>query len=178
MEETKTPQFTFEVGSKVFYPTHGAGVIKARKMIEFQGIKNEYFEFQFIDAQLTVSTPVTNVYNLGIRPVLTPKQILDKISILKKKPSIKPKDSDYNELIVFIQDLDNQGDIDAFIQIIQLCNSVKKTREKEGRLIPVSITKHVKTSVGHIIAEIALTNDVDLEKAGQIFEKATGIETA
>ena len=38
----------FEVGSKVFYPTHGAGWIKDKKEIEFNGEKKTYFEFDFI----------------------------------------------------------------------------------------------------------------------------------
>lgn len=171
-----SPEFTFKVGSKVFYPTHGAGTIKAKKKIEFQGKKNEYFEFKFIDAQLTVSTPVENVYNLGIRPILSPKEINDKISILKKKPTSKPKGNDYNEIIGFIQELDEQGDIDAFISVIQACNYVSKKRTKEGRLIPVSITKHLRTAVSHIAAEMALTNDITLEKAEEKFTKLTGIE--
>lgn len=172
----EAPEYKFEVGSKVFYPTHGAGVIKAKKKIEFQGKKDEYFEFKFIDAQLTVSTPVSNVYNLGIRPVLSPKEIKDKISVLKKKPAIKPKGNDYNEIIGYIQELDEQGDIDTFISIIQTCNHVSKTRTKEGRLIPVSITKHLRTAVSHIVAEMALTNDITLEEAKERFKKITGLE--
>jgi CarD family transcriptional regulator len=176
MKDKKTPEFTFDIGSKVFYPTHGAGSIKAKKFIEFQGEKKEYFEFKFIDAQLTVSTPVENVYNLGIRPVLTPKEIKSKIEVLKKKPTKKPKSSEYNDIITHIQELDILGEINAFVEIIQLCNSVRKTREKEGRLIPVSITKHFRTAIAHIIAELAISTDTDLEASAVKFTKFTAIE--
>jgi len=169
--------FVFEIGSKVFYPTHGAGSIKAKKFIEFQGEKKEYYEFKFIDAQLTVSTPVENVYNLGIRPVLKAKDIKDKIAILKKKPLKKPKSSEYNDIITYIQELDLLGEIDAFVEIIQLCASVRKTREKEGRLIPVSITKQSRTAVAHIIAELAIIHDITLEEAAIKFTKFTGLES-
>jgi len=176
MKDKKTPEFTFEIGSKVFYPTHGAGSIKARKFIEFQGEKKEYYEFKFIDAQLTVSTPVKNVYNLGIRPVLKAKEIKDKISVLKKKPLKKPKSSEYNDIINHIQELDLLGQIDAFVEIIQLCASVRKTREKEGRLIPISITKQSRTAIAHIIAELAIIHDTTLEEAAIKFTRFTGLE--
>lgn len=171
-----TTDYTFEIGTKVFYPTHGAGWIKDRKFIEFQGKRKEYYEFEFVDNQLTVSTPVENINSLGIRPIMTPAEIESKIAILQKKPTLKPEQTDYNELMQFIQDLDNIGEIDAFIQIIQYCNNVKKGREKEGRLIPVSITKHIKTSIAHIVAELALTKGITVEEAEAEFKGLTAIE--
>lgn len=74
----------FKIGSKVFYPSHGAGWIKGEKEIEFNGEKKRYFEFELITNLLSISTPVDNVDNLGIRPVLSKKEIVEKISILKK----------------------------------------------------------------------------------------------
>lgn len=176
MKDVKTTEYEFGVGSKVFYPTHGAGFIKAEKNIEFQGEKQKYFEFAFIDAQLTVSTPVGNVNKLGVRPVMSAKEINSQIKILKTKPALKHKFKDYNELITHIEELDLKGDVDAYIEIIRLCNYVRKIREKEGRLIPVSINKYAKSSVNHLIAELAVTLDTDLESATTKFSKTTGIE--
>lgn len=166
----------FKIGSKVFYPTHGAGSIKAQKNIEFQGEKKKYFEFKFIDAQLTVSTPVENVEMLGVRPVMSARAIKSGISVLKKKPAKKPKQADYNELIKHIQELDSRGALEAYVEIIQLCNGVMKQREKEGRLIPISIKKHAKTSTDHLIAELAVSSNIDLAKAAKQVKTATGLD--
>lgn len=177
MKDTKNiDTMKLEVGSKVFYPTHGAGRIKAQKKIEFQGEKKDYFEFEFIDAQLTVSTPIDNVQELGVREVMDVKDIRKIISELKKKPSKKPAHSDYNEIIKDIQDLDAVGEVGKFVEVIQLCNAVKSRREKEGRLIPVSIKKHIKTAIDHIIAEMAISEDTDLETAAKSFKRATGMD--
>jgi RNA polymerase-interacting CarD/CdnL/TRCF family regulator len=46
-----------KVGSKVFYPSHGAGYIKREKEIEFNGEKKRYFEFELATNPLSISTP-------------------------------------------------------------------------------------------------------------------------
>ena len=74
----------FKVGSKVFYPSHGAGYIKKKKEIEFDGVKKEYFEFELATNPLSISTPIDNVENLGIREVMPVEQIKNFIKILKR----------------------------------------------------------------------------------------------
>lgn len=162
--------------SKVFYPSHGAGWVKSQKVIEFAGQQKEYYEFEFINSPLTISAPIENIDKLGIRSVLKEKEILEKIALLKKTKNMKPKTSDFNQLITMLNDLEGKGDIDSYIQIIQYCNSIKKQRDTEGRLIPVSIDKHIKNSIDNIIAEMAVSAGTSMEKALIKFEKATGMQ--
>jgi RNA polymerase-interacting CarD/CdnL/TRCF family regulator len=171
-----TKDESITVGSKVFYPSHGPGQAVKKKSIEFGGETKDYLEFQFINMKLTVSTPIENIPNLGIRPVYSSKMIRESIKTLKTQPSLKPKVKDYTELINVIQELDMEGEIDSFVQIIQYCNNEKLIREKEGRLIPVSINKHVNTATHNIVGELALAEDVDFEKSAKTFERITGVE--
>ena len=71
----------FKVGSKVFYPSQGAGWIKNQKEIEFNGQKKLYFEFEFINSPISISTPLDNVNNLNIRDVESAKSIKEKITV-------------------------------------------------------------------------------------------------
>lgn len=164
-----------KVDSRVFYPSHGPGKVVRQKKIVFGGVEKEYYEFEFINKKLTISTPIENVEKLGVRHVNSAKDIREKIKTLKSKPSAKPKVKDYTELINIIQELDNLGQIDSFVQIIQYCNNEKKLREKEGRLIPVSINKHVHTSIEHIVGELALAEDIDFDSAAKSFQRITGL---
>ncbi|KKR05994.1 MAG: CarD-like protein transcriptional regulator [candidate division WS6 bacterium GW2011_GWF2_39_15] len=163
--------------SKVFYPSHGAGWVKSQKVIEFGGEQKEYYEFQFINSPLTISAPIMNIDKLGIREVHKEREIIKRISILKKKKSLKPKAKDFNELMEILGELESKGDIDAYVQIIQYCNNIKKQRDAEGRLIPVSIDKHIKNSIDNIVAELAVSSDSDMPHAMVRFEKATGLKT-
>ncbi len=166
----------FKVGSKVFYPSHGAGWIKDQKEIEFNGNKKMYFEFQFVNSSITISTPLDNVNNLNIRNVFSAKEIKDKIAVLKKTPYKDPKTKDFNRLMEIFKKLENEATIESAIETIQHCNHVKREREKDGRLIPVSIENELARAMGDIVGEIAVTSNTKLETAGKTFEKITGLE--
>lgn len=166
----------FKVGTKVFYPSHGAGWIKSQKEIEFNGSKKMYYEFEFINASITISTPLDNVDNLNIRPVFPPKVIKEKLAVLKKTPYRDPKTTDFNKLMEIFQKTENQASIESAIETIQYCNFVKRQREKDGRLIPVSIENELARAMGDIIGELAVSSDTKLETAKKTFEKITGLE--
>lgn len=165
-----------KVGSKVFYPSHGAGWVRAEKEIEFNGEIKKYFEFELVTNPLRISAPIENVENLGIRAVLPVEQIKEAIKELKKNPSVKPKVKDFNIMLNLFKDLEESSDLKASIQIIQYCNSVKKSREKEGRLIPVSIEKQIENAIRNIVGELAVSSGTTLKTASVNFSKITGIE--
>jgi len=164
-----------KIGSKVFYPSHGAAKVIAEKEIEFNGDIKKYFEFEFMTNPLSISTPVENIDSLGIREVLPVTKIKDAMKELKKNSTKNPKVKDFNVMLNIFKDLEGSSDIKASVEIIQYCNYVKKTREKEGRLIPISIEKQLEEAVKNIVGELAIATDKPLEDASKTFSKATGI---
>lgn len=165
-----------KVGSKVFYPLHGAGWIKNEKEIEFGGEKKKYFEFELITSLLSISTPVENVQTLGVRPVLPTKDIKEKIKVLKKTPAIDPKVKDFNMMLNTFKELEESASIEDSIKIMQYCNFVKKKREKEGRLIPISIEKQLEGAIKNIVGELAVSSGTTLDKATKTFAEITDIK--
>lgn len=172
----KNADHQIDINSKVFYPSHGAGHVVRERMIEFGGQKQKYFEFEFVNSSLTISTPVQNITMLGVRPVESVASIKKKIKPLKTSPRLKPPSTDYNDTITEIDSLLDEASIEAFIKAIQYCNYVIKTREKEGRLIPVSISKSMKTAIGNIAGELAVSEGVEFDEAVEQFTKLTGVE--
>ena len=71
---------------------------------------------------------------------------------------------------------ENQASIESAIETIQYCNFVKRQREKDGRLIPVSIENELARAMGDIIGELAVSSNTKLETAKKTFEKITGLE--
>ena len=165
-----------KVKSKVFYPSHGAGWIKKEKDIEFNGEKKRYFEFELINNPITISTPIENVENLGIRDVESGKKIRDMLKTLKKKPYQNPGTKDFNTLMGILQEEEEKASIEGNITIIQLCNHVIKSREKEGRLIPVTIENQLAQAINDITGELAVSENITLAKAKSSFTKITGLE--
>ena len=165
------------VNSKIFYPGHGPGVIKRTQKIDFAGEIKNYYEFEFINNELTISTPIENVERLGVRAIKKPQEIKDTIKLLRKEPSKKPPTLNYNELMNIIKKKDLSGEIESFIEIIQYCNFVKEERDIDNRLIPTSIVKHIKNASYYIIGELALAQNISYEKASEEFFKITKIST-
>lgn len=168
---------TFKIGSKVFYPSHGAGWVKQEKEIEFNGQIKQYFEFEFINSALTISTPIENIDNLRVRAVYSAKDIKEKISLLKKKSTKDPKTTDFNKLMELFKKLEDGANIESAIETIQYCNHVKKGRERDGRLIPVTIENELNRAINDIVGELAVSSGVKLFTAAKTFEKITGLET-
>lgn len=165
-----------KVNSKIFYPGHGPGVIKGTQKIDFAGEVKLYYEFEFINNELTISTPVENVEKLGVRKINKAEDIKKSLKVLKKTPSKKTPTENYNELMNVIKKKELSGEVDAFIEIIQFCNYVKEQRDIDKRLIPTSIVKHIKNCSYYLIGELALAQNISYEKASEEFFKITNID--
>ncbi len=164
-----------KVNSKIFYPGHGPGRIKRTQEIEFAGETKKYYEFEFLNNELTISTPIENVEKLGVRDIYDPKKIKAAIKELKKTPSKKPPSSNYNEQMNVIRKKELSGEIEAFVEILQFCNHIKEERDEDKRLIPTSITKHIKNASYYIIGELSLSQDIPYEEASKQFFELTDI---
>jgi RNA polymerase-interacting CarD/CdnL/TRCF family regulator len=165
-----------KVNTKIFYPGHGAGTIKRTQKIDFAGEVKLYYEFEFINNELTISTPVENVEKLGVRKINKAEDIKKTLRTLKKEPAKAAPSENYNELMNIIRKKDLSGDINEFVEIIQFCNHVKKERDIDKRLIPTSIVKHIKNCSYYLIGELALAQNTCYEKASEEFFKIANLE--
>ena len=157
--------------SKIFYPIHGAGWVKQKRIIEVGGEKKEYLEFEFINSGLTVSAPIENIESLGIRKVNSVKKIEDAIKSLRDKRTKKPPTTDYNSFVNLTKELANSGELDKFVLIICYSQSIKSQRNKDGRLIPTGVTNNIRRAIDFIISELAVAKGISYEESQERFEK-------
>ena len=68
----------FEVGDKVVYPMHGAGIIESIEEREILGEKQSYYVLKFPVGDMKVMIPTTNVEQIGIREVVSDEEV-DKV---------------------------------------------------------------------------------------------------
>ncbi len=62
--------FLFQVGDKIVYPMHGAGVIEAIEEKEILGEKQQYYVIKMPIGNMQVMVPVEKASTLGVRPVV------------------------------------------------------------------------------------------------------------
>lgn len=61
----------FEIGDKVVYPMHGAGIIEGIEAKEILGETQQYYVLTFPIGGMKVMIPTKNVENIGIRQVIS-----------------------------------------------------------------------------------------------------------
>ncbi|MGI5823051.1 MAG: CarD family transcriptional regulator [Dethiobacteria bacterium] len=68
----------FNIGDKVVYPMHGAGVIEAIEEKEILGDKKKYYVMNIPTGDMKVMIPLDNVQKVGLRDVIG-KSSVDKV---------------------------------------------------------------------------------------------------
>ncbi|WP_409305626.1 CarD family transcriptional regulator [Peribacillus sp. SCS-155] len=61
--------YLFQIGDKIIYPMHGAGVIEGIEEKEIQGQTQKYYVIKMLMNNMQVLIPIKNVTNLRIRSV-------------------------------------------------------------------------------------------------------------
>ncbi len=75
----------YNIGDKIVYPMHGAGVIESIEEKEILGSKQSYYVVKIPVGDMKVLIPTKNVDNIGIREVISEKDADKVFSILCSK---------------------------------------------------------------------------------------------
>lgn len=86
--EFKGVAFMFEVGDKVVYPMHGAGVIEAIEEREILGESHKYYVMNLPIGNMKVYIPLRNVEQLGVRQVISPGEVPNVMKILQEESTL------------------------------------------------------------------------------------------
>lgn len=81
----------FDVGDKVVYPMHGAGIIENIEEKEILGEKRKYFIMKMPIGEMKVMVPVDNVEEVGIREVIEADKVEEVMEELKVGMSKMPQ---------------------------------------------------------------------------------------
>jgi CarD family transcriptional regulator len=73
----------FKVGDKVVYPNHGVGVIEDVTEKTIGGIESSFYRLRILSTDSTVMVPVGNTATVGLRKVLTKRQITRVMKVMK-----------------------------------------------------------------------------------------------
>ncbi|MBW1679235.1 MAG: CarD family transcriptional regulator [Deltaproteobacteria bacterium] len=75
----------FKVGDKAVYPAHGVGVIESIENKEFSGIKRTFYMLRILDNDITIMIPTENIDTVGLRDIISTKEIPRVYEILKNR---------------------------------------------------------------------------------------------
>jgi CarD family transcriptional regulator len=73
----------FKVGDKVVYPNHGIGVIENIERRDIGNIDAEFLRLRIMANDSTVMVPKGNTVNVGLRPIVSKKEVDQVFDVLK-----------------------------------------------------------------------------------------------
>lgn len=85
----------FNLGDKVVYPMHGAGIIESMEIKEILGETKKYYVLKMPIGEMKLMIPVDNVNNIGLRDIIDEKSVDEVIDILKQGAVLN--DSNWNK---------------------------------------------------------------------------------
>jgi len=74
----------FKVGDKVVYPNHGVGVIEDVRKKAIGGTNSSFYCLRILSTDSTVMVPVGNTQTVGLRKVLTKREVTRVVKVLKE----------------------------------------------------------------------------------------------
>ena len=75
----------FAVGDKAVYPVHGVAEVMALEQRDIGGNKTAVYILKVLDTGLKIMVPTSNAGSVGLRDLITSKQVKEVYSILKSR---------------------------------------------------------------------------------------------
>lgn len=155
----------FQIGDKVVYPIHGAGVIEDLEQKSVDGVLQSYYVLSIPIGNLRISISARNAENLGIRQVMAEEELR---SIMSKVPELPVVMSEnWN-----IRYKENMAKIKTG-SLLEVCEVFRNLRLREkGRSLSSAEKKVLSTAKQIILSEIILSHNCDKPKAEEILENS------
>jgi CarD family transcriptional regulator len=155
----------FQIGDRVFYPMHGAGIVKNIEDREVLGERKTYYILQFPINNMTVMLPTDNVERVGLREIVDKESLLEVESLLRKQE--EASSDNWNQRFRQNANMLKSGDIFAAAQVFK--SLILRNRQKA---LSTGEKKMLDDAKQYLISEIALVHNVKQEQATRILEEA------
>ena len=126
----------FKVGDKVVYPNHGVGVIEQVAQRSIGEIHKDFYCLRILSTDSTVMVPVDNTRAVGLRKVLTRRQVSQVVKTLKNG-EVATYD-DWKGRFQANSEKMRTGDIRAVAEVLKsltVLNEVKPLSYRERRML-------------------------------------------
>lgn len=158
----------FKVGNKAVYPAHGVVQVKAVESKEICGTKKDFYILQVVDSDVTVMVPTDNAETVGLRPVITKRQITKIYNILKNKDKDANQQNgnqSWNKRYREYSDKLKSGDIFEVANVLRDINQLQKGKDLsfgEKRIMDSARTLLIKEiSIAKNRKEDTVSNEIE-----------------
>ncbi len=144
----------FNIGDKVVYPMHGAGIIEKIEEKDILGEKRKYYIMRIPIGEMKVMVPLDNIDEIGIRNVITGNEIDRVWDLLKDSASDMP--DNWNRRYRENMEKLKSGDIFEVAMVVR--NLMLSDKEKG---LSTGERKMLTNAKQILISELVLAKDID-----------------
>jgi len=151
----------FDIGDKIVYPMHGAGIIVDIEKKEILGKVKDYLIMQMPIGDMKVMLPVDNVEDIGVRLIIEMNQLDEVIDILKGHKTSMP--DNWNRRYRLNMDRIKSGDIYEVAEVVR--NLMMLDTEKG---LSTGERKMLTSAKQMLLSEICLIKDLTIEEVDEM----------
>jgi CarD family transcriptional regulator len=154
----------FQIGDKIFYPMHGAGVIEAIEEKEILGKKQLYYVMDIPLRNMQAMIPLVKTEDLGIR------QVVDSEMIEKVFTNFQPVETDpiSNPILRHRSNISKMKSGDIFQEAQVICDLTRMGKKKPlgaGDKILLNDARKI------LISELVMVKDIEHDQAADLLDK-------
>ncbi len=157
----------FNVGDKVVYPMHGAGVIEAIEEKEILGAIKKYYIMKMPIGEMKVMIPLDNVQEIGLREIIDEEGVNQVFHILRQHHAAIT--SNWNRRYRMNMEKIKSGNIFEVAEVVR--NLMVREREKG---LSTGERKMLESARQILISELVLAKGIEeeqmLETLNEVFE--------
>ncbi len=142
----------FNIGDKIVYPMHGAGVIEAIEEKEILGTRRKYYIMRMPLDEMKVMIPLDTIDGIGIRQVISNQEVESVIAVLEANETKMPQN--WNRRYRANMDRLKTGDIYEVAEVVR--NLTLRDREKT---LSTGERKILSNARQILISELILATD-------------------
>ena len=144
----------FKVGDNAVYPSHGVGIIKRIEEKKISGEKKRFYVLQVIDNGMTIMVPTDNTAGVGLRAVISDKEVEDIYSILRDK-DVKIDRTTWNRRYREYMEKIKTGSVTEIAEVLRNLFLLKHSKD-----LSFGEKKMFDTAKNLLIKEIAIANQI------------------
>lgn len=154
----------FNIGDKVVYPMHGAGVIEAIEEKEVLGERRLYYILRLPVGDMKVMIPITNCKEVGLRSVVGQDEVQKVFKILRSNGSTMS--TNWNRRYRANLEKIKSGNIYEVAEVVR--NLIQRDKEKG---LSSGEKKMLENARQILISELVLATEMEEDKAQMMLDK-------
>ncbi len=154
----------FNVGDKVVYPHHGAGVVEKVEFKTVEGEKKKYFILSLCGGDLKITVPEDSTEEVGLRSVIPKCEVKSVFEVLNQEQSQMP--TNWNHRYKKNRDKIRSGDV---YQVAEVVRNLSIREHQKG--LSTGEKRMLNQARQILLSEIIYVLNIDGEKASRMLDE-------